>query len=123
MPSRPEDVHPALAAAFDAGDLDGALALYEPSAAFVIKPGVVTEGPDELRAALARYVGLGARLTIEPRTFVRSGEVVLALGKFRFAGRRRDGSPFERESGFADVLRQTPDGDWLIAIDNGFNNA
>jgi ketosteroid isomerase-like protein len=122
MPTRPEDLHPALAAAFTAGDLEAALALYEPSATFVIKPGVVTDGPDELRAALRRYVELGARLTIEPRTFVRSGDVVLALGRFTFTGRRRDGSPFERESGFADVLRQTPDGNWLIAIDNGFND-
>lgn len=122
MPSRAEDVHPALAAAVNAGDLEGALALYEPSAAFVIKPGVVTDGPDELRAALRRFVELDARLTIEPRTFVRSGEVMLALGRFTFTGHRRDGSPFHRESGFVDVLRQTLDGNWLIAIDNGFNN-
>lgn len=122
MPSWPEDVHPALASAFNRGDIDGALALYEPGAAFVIKPGVVTEGADDLRATLRRFVEMQARLTIEPRSFVRLGGLVLVLGKFTFAGLRRDGTPFDRESGFADVLRQTSAGDWLIAIDNGFNN-
>ena len=52
MPTRPEELHPTLAAAFNAGDLEGVLG--------------------ELRAAL---------------------------------------------------LRQQPDGRWLIAVDNGFNDA
>jgi uncharacterized protein (TIGR02246 family) len=121
MPSQPDELHPALVAAFNAGDLDGVHALYDPDAVFVIKPGQVTDGPGELRAALRRLVELGARLTVHPDTFVRSGDVVLALGRYTLAGHRRDGAPFENESRFADVLRRQPDGRWLIAVDNGFD--
>jgi ketosteroid isomerase-like protein len=42
------------------------------------------------------------------------------LGKFTLSGRRRDGTPFENASRFADVLRRQPDGRWLIAVDNPF---
>jgi ketosteroid isomerase-like protein len=117
--ARPEDVHPALAAVYNAGDLDGVVALYAPDAAFVIKPGQVTDGPAELRAVLQRLVGLGAHLEIEPQAYVRSGDVVLVTGRYVHSGYRRDGTPFEVRSRFADVLGQQPDGRWLIAVDDG----
>lgn len=121
MPIKPEDLHPALEAAFNAGDLEGWLALYDPKATFVVKPGQVTDGPAELRAALQRIIDLGAQMKVRPESFVRSDDVVLVLGRYTLAGRRRDGTPFEIESGFADVFRLQPDGRWLIAVDNGFN--
>jgi ketosteroid isomerase-like protein len=121
VPTRPEQVHPALAAAYNAGDLEGMLALYDPRAVLVIKPGRVTAGPAELRAALSRLVEIRGHLTVHPDSFVRSDDLVLALGKYILSGRRRGGTPFEVESRFADVLRRKTDGRWLVAVDNGFN--
>ena len=119
MATRPEDVYPALGEAYDAGDLEAMLALYDPKAVFVIKPGRVTEGPAELRAALQFLIDLRGRLTVHPHSFVRSDDVVLVVGTFTLTGRRRDGTPVERTARFADVLRRQPDGRWLIAVDNG----
>jgi uncharacterized protein (TIGR02246 family) len=121
MPTRPEELHPALTTAYNAGDLESMLALYDPKAVFVIKPGRVTYGPAELRTALRRLIELRGHLTIHPHAFVRSDDVVLVLGKYTLSGRRRDGTPLELESRFADVLRRQPDGRWLLAVDNGFN--
>jgi ketosteroid isomerase-like protein len=119
MATRPEELYPALGEAYNAGDLEAMLSLYEPRAAFVIKPGRVTEGPAELRAALQYLIDLRGRLSARPDSFVRSGDVTLVLGTFTLSGRRRDGTPLERASRFADVLRRQPDGRWLIAVDNG----
>jgi uncharacterized protein (TIGR02246 family) len=121
VPARPEDLYPALAGAYNTGDLDGLLALYAPDAVFVVKPGVVTNGPAELRATLQRLLELRAHLRIEPQAFVRSGEVLLVVGRYTFSGQRHDGTPFENESRFVDVLRQQPDGRWLIAVDDGID--
>jgi uncharacterized protein (TIGR02246 family) len=118
--TRPEDLHPSLTEAYNAGDLEAMLSLYDPKAVFVIKPGRVTEGPAELRAALQRVIDLRGRLTIDPHVFVRSDDVVLVLGRFTLTGTRRDGRPVALESRFADVLRRQPDGRWLMAVDNGF---
>lgn len=116
---RPDDLHPALSAAYNAGDLEAMLALYDPEAVFVIKPNRVTEGRDQLRSALQYLIDLRGRLSVTPRTFIRSGDVMLVLGTFTLIGRRQDGTPVERTSRFADVLRLHPDGRWLIAVDNG----
>jgi ketosteroid isomerase-like protein len=121
MSTRPEELHPALTTAYNAGDLESTLALYDPKAVFVIKPGRVTDGPAELRTALRRLIELRGHLTIHPHAFVRSDDVILVLGKYTLSGRRRDGTPLELESRFADVLRRQPDGRWLLAVDNGFN--
>ena len=119
---RPEDVYVALVEAHNAGDLDGMVALYDPKAVFVIKPGRVTEGPGELRAALQHGLGFRARLTITPHRFVRSNDMILVLGTFALTGTRPDGTPLDRVSRFTDVLRLQPDGRWLIAIDNPFGS-
>ena len=120
MVTRPEELYPALTAAYNAGDLDAVVALYEPNAAFVIKPGRVTATPAELRGALKFVVDLGARMTVDPRSFIGADDVVLVLGSFTLAGRRWNGTPFERTSKFADVLRRQADGRWLIAVDNPY---
>ena|SRR5215472_7298946 len=117
MVARPEDLYPALTEAHNAGDLEALVALYEPKAAFVIKPGRVTESPAELRGAMQHLVALRGRLTVNPRTFIHSDDLVLVLGTFTLSGRRGDGTPFERTSRFADVLRRQPDGRWLVAVD------
>jgi ketosteroid isomerase-like protein len=122
MLGKPEEFHPALVAAFNAGDLEALFRLYDPKAVFVIKPGKITDGPTELRAALERLVSLirlGGRIAIEPRSFTRSGDVTLVLGTYRLTGRRRDGSPLDVAGRFADILRLQPDGRWLMAVDNG----
>src|SRR5215468_3639779 len=121
MIAKPEELHPALVAAYNAGDVEAVARLYDPNAVFVIKPGRVTEGPAELRATLERLVGLGGRIAIEPRSFTRSGDATLVLGTFKLSGRRRrDGSSADLAGRFADVLRLQPDAGWLIAVDNGF---
>jgi uncharacterized protein (TIGR02246 family) len=122
MVKRPEDIYPALSEAYNAGDLEALVSLYDPKAVFVIKPGRVTKGPAELHDAMQRLVALRGRLTVNPRTFVRSDDLVLVLGTFTLSGRRGDGTAFERTSRFADVLRRQPDGRWLIAVDNPYGD-
>ena len=120
MMTRPEDVYPALCEAYNAGDLDALVSLYDPKAAFVIKPGRVTGTPAELRGAMHYLLDLGCRLAVDPRTFIRSDDIVLVLGTFTLSGRGENDVPFERTSPFADVLRRQPDGRWLVAVDNPY---
>jgi len=120
MTARPEDLYPALIEAYNAGDLEALVSLYDPKAAFVIKPGRVTANSAELRGAMHHLLALGSRLSVDPRTFIRCDDVVLVHGTFTLSGRGEDGTPFERTSRFADVLRRQPDGRWLIVIDNPY---
>jgi uncharacterized protein (TIGR02246 family) len=122
MVMRPEDVYPALREAYNARNLEALVSLYDPKAVFVIKPGRVTKGPAELHDAMQHLMALRGHLTANPRTFIRSDDLVLVQGTFTLSGRRGDGTPFERASRFADVLRRQPDGRWLLAVDNPYGD-
>ena len=122
MVTRPEEIYPALSEAYNAGDLEALVSLYDPRAVFVIKPGRVTESPAELHSAMQHLVALNGRLTVNPGTFIRSDDLVLVLGTFTLSGRRGDSMPFDRTSRFADVLPRQPDGRWLVAIDNPYGD-
>ena len=86
--TRPEDIYPALSEAYNAGDLETLVSLYDPQAVFVIKPGRVTKSPAELRGAMQHLVALRGRLSVNPRTFIRSDDLVLVLGTFTLSGHR-----------------------------------
>ena len=122
MVTRPEDLYPALSEAYNTGDLEALVSLYDPKAVFVVRPGRVTESSAELRGAMQHLVALRGRLIVNPRTFIRSDDLALVLGTFTLSGRRGDGTPFDRTSRFADVLRRQPDGRWLIAVDNPYGD-
>src|ERR1043166_3950908 len=73
MVTRPEELYSALSAAYNAGDVEALAGLYEPTAAFVIKPGRVTKTAAELRGALQHVVDLEGRLIVHPRSFIGLG--------------------------------------------------
>jgi|SRR5215472_430299 len=120
MVTQPRDLHEALSEAYNAGDLEALLSLYEPRAAFVVEPGHVTRSEADLRTALQHLLALRGRLTIDPQTFIGSDDLVLVLGTFTLSGHRRSGTQFERTSRFVDVLRRRPNGRWLLAVDNPY---
>jgi hypothetical protein len=46
----------------------------------VIKPGRITKSPAELRAAMEHLVALRGRLTVKPRSLIRSDDLALVSG-------------------------------------------
>ena len=120
---RPEDYHRTFVEAFNAGDLDALLALYEPGASLVPQPGQVLTGAQALRAALEGFLALKGRMTLETRAIVPSGELVLTIGHWTLSGTAPDGSPLQMAGQSAEVLRRQPDGTWLTVIDHPFSDA
>jgi uncharacterized protein (TIGR02246 family) len=73
--SSPRTVITRLVAAMNAQDLETAMALFEPGAMFVMKPGVVVSGTAGIRQALEGFMGLKPTLTIEAQELVQVGDV------------------------------------------------
>jgi ketosteroid isomerase-like protein len=59
--SAPEQIHRLFEEAFNAGDLDGLMELYEPDAALIAQPGSVAHGSEQARAALQGFLALKGR--------------------------------------------------------------
>lgn len=115
------DLHPAWAERFNAGDVDGMLALAEPGSAFVPQPGHLVTGAD-YRAALEGFVAIGLPIDLTLRHALVSDDLALLVYDWTIAGTAADGQEVALQGSTADVARRGPEG-WRFAIDNPFGTA
>ena len=73
----PHTMNAAFADAFNARSIDRLLALYEPQAVLVPRPGQVAEGLDEIRAALQELLALQGHMRSENQYALVQGDVAL----------------------------------------------
>jgi uncharacterized protein (TIGR02246 family) len=112
----PSDVHQAFAEAFNARDLEGMLALYEPDATVVAGPGEVVNGPENIRSAMKSYLELQGDIRIETVFVIQSGEIALTRSRWEV----REGNEVTASSSGTEVMRRGPDGIWRLVIDNPY---
>lgn len=114
----PTDTMRQLIAAFNAGDVDGALSLYHPDATFVPEPGKSATGLHAIRGALDGFLASKPTLTIEAHDTVEAGDVALYCTRWSLSSTGPDGSVVRRTGRGAVVLRRQRDGIWVVAVEN-----
>jgi uncharacterized protein (TIGR02246 family) len=100
--------------AFNRGDLDAIMALYEPKATMVPQPGQTAEGLVAIREALSHFPAMKPSLTMEKKSLVIAGDIAQLIVKARLLGKGSDGAPVRMEHTSSDVLRRQVDGRWLF---------
>jgi uncharacterized protein (TIGR02246 family) len=115
---RPEQVIELITAALNRGEVDGAIALYDPEATFAPEPGKEVTGLEAIRGALEQFAALKPRMQGEITRVLSTGGVALVMNRWQLEGTRPDGSPVEMGGHSADVLRRTTDGGWRVLIDD-----
>ncbi len=116
----PEDMNSAFAEAFNSGDIEKLLSLYEPTAVLVPKPGQVVEGVEAIRASLQELLALKGTMRSENQYALVHGDIALLRAKVRLIGIRPDGAPLEINNHTAEVVRRQPDGSWLYILDHPY---
>jgi ketosteroid isomerase-like protein len=115
LPSTPAAINAAFAAGYNARDVEGLVALYEPDAVVTNPDGSIAAGVDANRVHLGQLVELGVSITSENRYAIPNGDLALVGadwtieftdGRERIAGRS------------AEVVRQQPDGSWRYVLDH-----
>ena len=109
--------------AMSGGDVERAVSLYEPGAAFVREPGKVAIGSEAIRTAWEGIAAAGLTLTTNSHQVIEAGDIALYCSDWSGSGTAPDGSSVEIGGRSADVLRRQPDGRWLIALDNPIGTA
>jgi len=113
MPAlQPREIHALFLDAFNRADLEALVSLYEPGALFVTGDGIAV-GHEAIRAAYRQIHSGGARMELETRTVLESGEglaVLHASYTFHREGQARSGLSTE-------VVRRQADGTWRFVID------
>ena len=116
----PQDVQSQWAKAFNAGDLEGLMALYAPDACLVPQPGQPVQGHDAIREALGNFLALGAKITIEADYVLESKDTALMRGRWQLTGKASDGQPLDMRGRSSEVVRRQPNGDWVYVIDHPY---
>ena len=118
MAQSPVDTVHRLVAAINAGNLDAAVALYEPSGVLLSPEGAPARGTAGLRAALGGFIAMKPKLEAQAERVFESGDLALYLSRWTLSGTDPSGGAIEMAGESTDVLRRQADRRWLIAIDN-----
>jgi ketosteroid isomerase-like protein len=116
------DLHPTWAARFNAGDMNGMLALCEHGSALSPQPGTVLTDEGAIRASLDWFLSFNLPIRLEVRQAIETGDIGLVVADWELTGTGPDGEPVELKGSTADVARRGADG-WKIVIDNPFGTA
>ena len=124
MPAtEPEQLHRVFEQAFNAGDLEALMALYESDATLVPQPGAVAEGTAAIRESLRWFLDRRGQITLETKLVLQVGELAYLSNRWSLSGGTMpDGSPAELGAITAEVARRQPDGTWLYVIDNAWGD-
>jgi uncharacterized protein (TIGR02246 family) len=115
--SSPEALMRAFTERVHARDLDGLVALYEPSAVFEPQPGVAVRGRDAIRQSLAELLALRPTMVSNTLQVLRADDVALVVNEWNLTGTGPDGGEVRQRGRSADVVRRQRDGSWLVLVD------
>jgi len=118
MSQPPESAHRLFEERFNAGDLDGMLALYEDDATFVRGAGDYVNSRTALSEGLRAFLDTRGRIKLETRYAVQHGNLALLSNEWTLTGTGADGKPFTMTGRTVEVVRQQADGRWLYVIDH-----
>lgn len=113
----PEDWPRLFTERLNAGDLDGAVALYEPDAHFVTPSGEETlAGRDRIRLVLAGLIKTKTRMQGQVIKVVTAGDIAVLYTNFEGATVDASGNPVQINQRAIEVLRRQPDGTWRLIV-------
>src|SRR5271156_3308231 len=112
------ELHRLVESAFNAGDPDALVDLYEEDAAMATPDGTFVKGREAVREQWAGFVALGGSIQMVTRHAVVVGDTALLSNDWHFAG-----AGMELSSRTAEVARRQPDGTWKYVIDHPYAGA
>jgi uncharacterized protein (TIGR02246 family) len=116
----PQDVQSQWAKAFNAGDLEGLMALYATDACLVPQPGQPVHGHNAIRNALQGFLSLGAKIKMDAEYVLETKDTALLRGRWQLTGKAPDGQPLDMHGRSSEVVRRQPDGGWVYIIDHPY---
>jgi uncharacterized protein (TIGR02246 family) len=122
MPAyQPEECDRLFGEYVNAGNLEGLVALYEPTCAMVQRDGSLAVGHAAIRASLERLVAMKPRMDLRIIRIVPGGDgLAMVYDDWTLSGTGPDGQPTTRAGKAIEVMRRQADGSWRVALDDPF---
>ncbi|MCA6112377.1 YybH family protein [Bradyrhizobium cenepequi] len=114
-----------LARAFNANDVDAAVAMYHPEASIVQVDQVhggttIARGAGAIRQTMAAYVGLKPHMDVITHHTTIAGDFAMTRSQWLISGVGKDGQPIHVHHHGMEVHCRLPDGTWAFFIDHPF---
>jgi ketosteroid isomerase-like protein len=118
MPAlEPADLHTLFREAYNRGDVDALVALYEPGAMLVVNGGGIT-GIDHIRNAIVGWLAGQGQMRLETRSVIESPVGLAVLqGSWVIESASAPAASISHGTS-TEVARRQADGSWRFVIDN-----
>lgn len=116
LPTRAQDAHAALAAAFNTRDVNTVLGMYDVSGIMVPEPGKAVTGKAEWEQAIRGILSIPGKMAINTVYCYEAGDVAVGRSEWSIT----DGNDVKISAKGIELMRRQPDGTWKIVVDHAF---
>jgi uncharacterized protein (TIGR02246 family) len=116
LPTRAQDAHATLAAAFNTGNVDTVLSMYDFNGIIVPEPGKAVSGREQFEEAIRAILSIKGKMEIKTVYCLQTGNLAVGRSEWNIT----DGQEVKISSRGIEVMKEQPDGTWKIVIDHAF---
>ena len=116
LPKRAEDAHGTLAAAFNTGNVDTVLSMYDFNGIIVPEPGKPVSGKEKFQEAIKNILAIKGKMEIKTVYCLQTGNLAVGRSEWNIT----DGEEVKVSAKGIEVMKQQADGTWKIVIDHAF---
>jgi len=116
LPQRAEDTHSALADAFNTGNVDTVMKMYDVNGIIVPEPGKPVSGKQRFEEAIKSILSIKGKMEIKTVYCLQTGDLAVGRSEWNI----KDGNEVKVSAKGIEVMKQQTDGSWKIVIDHAF---
>lgn len=115
-PTQAREVHKNLAAAYNTGDLNTVLSMYDTAGVFVPEPENPVSGKEKFENAVAGILTIKGKMEIKTVYCLEAGDVAVGRSEWSI----KDGNEVKVAAKGIELLKRQADGTWKVVIDHAF---
>lgn len=116
LPKRAEDAHASLAAAFNTGDVDTVMNMYDVNGVIVPEPGKPVSGKEQFEEAIKAILSIKGKMEIKTVYCLQTGNIAVGRSEWSIS----DGDEIKISAKGIEVMKEQADGGWKIVVDHAF---
>ena len=116
LPRTAHEVHSALAAAFNTGNLETVLKIYDTGGIIVAQPGQPVSGKEKFTSAVKDIMAVKGTMEIRTVYCLQTGDVAVGRSEWSI----REGDNVKVSAKGIELMKQQPDGTWKVVVDHAF---
>ncbi|HWV74028.1 MAG TPA: DUF4440 domain-containing protein, partial [Pseudosphingobacterium sp.] len=116
LPKRAEDAHAALAAAFNTGDVNTVMNMYDVTGIIVPEPEKPVSGKEKFEEAIKAILSIKGTMEIKTVYCLQTGNIAVGRSEWSIT----EGDEVKISAKGIEVMKEQVDGTWKIIVDHAF---